>query len=156
MNKKQTYLKAVLEYGCKIKKGETLLVIIPEEAQEEINIIKSLKEEYGIKEIIFNQTKSPSTIYNFLKMNPTEKTIKAFIGIEPLKTPTSTLKFLDLSNSYNEPDKEQKLNYEIPEKYKKYRKIYIQRAIKAYQQVTEENRTISVIPTQRLFILHLS
>ena len=45
MNKKYAYLKAVLEYGCKIKKGETLLVIIPEEAQEEKNIIKSLKEE---------------------------------------------------------------------------------------------------------------
>ena len=148
MNKKYAYLKAVLEYGCKIKKGETLLVIIPEEAQEEKNIIKSLKEEYGIKEIIFNPQKSPKTIYNFLKMNPTEKEIKAFIGTEPLKTPTSNLKCLDLSYSYNEPDKEQKLNYEILEEYQKYCNINRQRVIKTYQQVTEENRTISVIPTQ--------
>ena len=85
------YLSKLLEVGVNVEEGDSLIIYMPEEANELEEILEELKDKYKLKQLIFIKSNFKK-LYNFLKDDPEDKEIYNFIDFIPSISEIQNLK----------------------------------------------------------------
>lgn len=151
--RKKNYFRSLLKFACFLHKGETLFVKIPDECEDEIEILRELAFEFQLNSIFFLKIKGYKDIYNFLIDKPSKKEIWNFIDqceIDEVGNTFSSVKILDFSLSYDDHYYKQKLYYEIFDLYKKYLELDEAKNFNFYDKERLDNVVCSLIVTKSL------
>ena len=97
----EEYINKVLEFGCNIQNGDSLVVTSMMNIDELKKAVLEVKDKYGINQLIFLD-QDRIKLYKFLKSNPKEEEIKQYVQHLPkLKDPHRTKILYAIDDDYS-------------------------------------------------------